>query len=87
MGNRQVERTIQTLKQTLRKVCFGNSESWDEYIWKSLLSMRTSNNRTIGRTPAEMVYGMKLMTPELWDDRNPNFSRNNESFEKKRKFL
>ncbi|OMJ20132.1 Transposon Tf2-11 polyprotein [Smittium culicis] len=74
MGNGQVERTIQTLKQILRKNCFGNSERWDEYIWKSLLAMRTSNNRTIGRTSVEMVYGMKLMTPELWDRSNPNFS-------------
>ncbi|OMJ08241.1 hypothetical protein AYI69_g11146 [Smittium culicis] len=34
--------------------------------------MRTSNNRTVGRTPAEMLYGMKLMTPEVWNSCQPN---------------
>ncbi|OMJ19059.1 hypothetical protein AYI70_g4965 [Smittium culicis] len=61
-----------TLKQALRKFCFGQSSSWDDYIWKSLLSMRTSNKRTVGRTPAEMVYGMKFMIPEVWNSCQPN---------------
>ncbi|OMJ17791.1 hypothetical protein AYI69_g7298 [Smittium culicis] len=43
--------------------------------------MRTSNNRTIGRTPAEMVYGIKIMMPELWDSRNPKILGNNETFD------
>ncbi|OMJ26859.1 hypothetical protein AYI69_g3724 [Smittium culicis] len=33
--------------------------------------MRTSTYRTIGRTPAEMVYGCKLMTPEVWGSSQP----------------
>ncbi|OMJ20514.1 Transposon Ty3-I Gag-Pol polyprotein [Smittium culicis] len=65
-ANGQVERTIQTLKQTLRKIVTEKPENWDCYLWRALLAMRTTKNRSLGRSPAEIVYGLKLLTPAVW---------------------
>ncbi|OMJ14778.1 Retrovirus-related Pol polyprotein from transposon [Smittium culicis] len=67
-ANGQVERTIQTFKQSLRKICSKDEKNWDVYIWRALLALRTSIHRTLGKTPAEIVYGLELLTPSIWED-------------------
>ncbi|OMJ18022.1 Transposon Ty3-I Gag-Pol polyprotein [Smittium culicis] len=66
-ANGQVERTIQTLKGTNRKLVKAEFHNWGGYFWKALMNIRTNYHRTIGRTPAELVYGKQLMTPAVWD--------------------
>ncbi|OLY82060.1 Pol polyprotein, partial [Smittium mucronatum] len=31
-------------------------------------ALRNSNHRTLGKTPAEIVYGLELLTPSIWED-------------------
>ncbi|OLY79736.1 Retrovirus-related Pol polyprotein from transposon 412, partial [Smittium mucronatum] len=66
-ANGQVERTIQTFKQIMKKICSDDKQNWDNYIWRTLLAMRTSINRSIGKTPAEILYGLALITPAIWE--------------------
>ncbi|OMH80614.1 Pro-Pol polyprotein [Zancudomyces culisetae] len=70
-ANGQIERSIQTLKQLLIKQTISRPGCWDAYIWRSLLTMRTTPHRTLGRSPAEIVYGLKLLTPEVWNSYIP----------------
>ncbi|OMJ27041.1 Transposon Ty3-G Gag-Pol polyprotein [Smittium culicis] len=65
-ANGQVERMIQSLKQTVKKLVAVGKESWDEVLWHALLTVRTTTNRAIGKSPAELVYGKRLMTPAIW---------------------
>ncbi|OMH82611.1 hypothetical protein AX774_g3904 [Zancudomyces culisetae] len=40
--------------------------------------MRTSYHRSLGRSPAEIVYGQRLLTPAIWEHRmNNNTEINN----------
>ncbi|OMH80608.1 Gag-Pol polyprotein [Zancudomyces culisetae] len=70
-SNGQVERSIQTLKQLLIKQTISRPENWDAYIWRTLLTMRTTIHKSLGRSPAEVVYGLKLLTPEIWSSEIP----------------
>ncbi|OMH78934.1 Retrovirus-related Pol polyprotein from transposon [Zancudomyces culisetae] len=65
-SNGQVERLNQTLKNTLIKQCRLNKENWDQYIWKSLLAIRTMRNSSTKFSPAELLYGTKIATPSTW---------------------
>ncbi|OMJ11808.1 Transposon Ty3-I Gag-Pol polyprotein, partial [Smittium culicis] len=65
-GNGQIERMVQEIKQKLKKHIYPESKNWDSYLWQSLLSIRTSTNRSIGKSPAEVVYGLQLMNPARW---------------------
>ncbi|OMH80278.1 hypothetical protein AX774_g6287, partial [Zancudomyces culisetae] len=33
--------------------------------------MRTTQHKSLGRSPAEIVYGLKLLTPEVWNSYIP----------------
>ncbi|OMJ21532.1 Transposon Ty3-I Gag-Pol polyprotein [Smittium culicis] len=87
-ANGQVERSIQTLKQTLRKLVVDKPENWDCYLWRALLAMRTTKNRTLNRSPAEIVYGLKLLTPAVWGSQEVTTTENMDTvLENRRKFL
>ncbi|OMJ16197.1 hypothetical protein AYI69_g7921 [Smittium culicis] len=66
-ANVQVERIIQTLKGTIRKLVKADFQNWDGYLWKALMNIRKNYHRTIGRTTAELFYGKQIMTPAVWD--------------------
>ncbi|OMJ17839.1 Retrovirus-related Pol polyprotein from transposon [Smittium culicis] len=68
-ANGQIERTIQTFKQALRKICNKDIQNWDIYLWRTLLALRTSVHRSIGKSPAEILYGLCLLTPSVWENK------------------
>ncbi|OMH79608.1 Retrovirus-related Pol polyprotein from transposon [Zancudomyces culisetae] len=74
-ANGQVERFNQYLKNVLSKYCYKDRHNWDKYLWKVLLTIRSTKNRNIGVSPAESLYGVKLNTPVYW---NPNVTIENE---------
>ncbi|OMH82338.1 Retrovirus-related Pol polyprotein from transposon [Zancudomyces culisetae] len=65
-ANGQVERFHRTFRNVLAKVSERNKEEWDTYIWKVLLVIRTMKNRSTDKSPAELLYGVKLQTPATW---------------------
>ncbi|OMJ21502.1 Retrovirus-related Pol polyprotein from transposon [Smittium culicis] len=79
-ANGQVERTIQTFKQALRKICNQDQDNWDIYIWRALLALRTSMHRSIGKSPAEIVYGLSLLTPAIWENQALLVPQGDENF-------
>ncbi|OMH78852.1 Retrovirus-related Pol polyprotein from transposon [Zancudomyces culisetae] len=65
-SNGQVERLNQTFKNALVKQCRKDKDNWDQYIWKTLLAIRTLRNQATQLSPAELLYGMKITTPSIW---------------------
>ncbi|OMH78370.1 Retrovirus-related Pol polyprotein from transposon [Zancudomyces culisetae] len=53
-------------RNSLVKQCRKNKENWDQYIWKSLLAIRTMRNNATKFSPAELLYGTKISTPSTW---------------------
>ncbi|OLY79966.1 hypothetical protein AYI68_g5951 [Smittium mucronatum] len=47
--------------------------------------MRTSINRSIGKTPAEIVYGLTLLTPAIWEHQPLTQDIDSETLLKERK--
>ncbi|OLY78810.1 Retrovirus-related Pol polyprotein from transposon 412 [Smittium mucronatum] len=84
-ANGQIERTIQSFKQVLRKICNEDQVNWDVYIWRALLALRTSIHRSIGKSPAEIVYGLALLTPSIWGNQKTYLDQNPEKFMEERK--
>ncbi|OMH80461.1 Retrovirus-related Pol polyprotein from transposon [Zancudomyces culisetae] len=66
-SNGQVERFNQNLKNVLSKLCYKDRQNWDMYLWKVLLTIRSTKNRNTGISPAESLYGVKLNTPVYWN--------------------
>ncbi|OMJ26206.1 Gag-Pol polyprotein [Smittium culicis] len=52
------------------------------------LTLRTSSHRTLGTTPAEIVYGLDLVTPAVWESQSlPMENGTGDNFENRVKFL
>lgn len=60
-----VERFHRTLKRLLRVLCLENGESWERHLPASLLALRTVTHTSTGFSPAELLYGKNLRTPEV----------------------
>ncbi|KFD53316.1 hypothetical protein M513_05797 [Trichuris suis] len=61
-SNGQAERTIQTLKQALRKLLSYNID-FDCCLANALFAIRTTPSRVTGRSPAESLMGRRLLSP------------------------
>ncbi|KFD66234.1 hypothetical protein M514_21521 [Trichuris suis] len=60
--NGQAERTIQTLKQALRKLLSYNID-FDCCLANALFAIRATPSRVTGRSPAESLMGRRLLNP------------------------
>eukprot|EP01088_Endostelium_zonatum_P003701 TRINITY_DN1489_c0_g1_i1.p1 TRINITY_DN1489_c0_g1~~TRINITY_DN1489_c0_g1_i1.p1 ORF type:complete len:1387 (-),score=354.22 TRINITY_DN1489_c0_g1_i1:3213-7373(-) len=61
--NGVIEKFHESLVGAIKFLCASNEENWDEYIDVSLFIFRTTNNKTIGKTPFEALYGFKASLP------------------------
>lgn len=63
-ANGQVERFNRTVLDALGARCHGEKENtWDEYIGEIQLSINTTINKSTGKSPAELLFGCKLVNP------------------------
>jgi Integrase zinc binding domain/Integrase core domain len=58
-GNGQTERTNQTIKNILSKIC-KSYDAWDHYLESALFAARTIRQKSTMFSPAELVYGRLL---------------------------
>ena len=58
--NGLVERTVQTVKQRIRKCVSEKKEHWDEHLPFILLSVRTSVQSSLKMTLFELLYGVPV---------------------------
>ncbi|GBM53236.1 hypothetical protein AVEN_47439-1, partial [Araneus ventricosus] len=59
-----VERFHRTIKRLLRVLCYKSGENWERTLPFVLLTLRTVTHESIGFSPAELVHGRNLRTPE-----------------------
>lgn len=59
-----VERYNRTLKRLLRALCIESGTDWDKHLPVILLALRNVIHESTGYSPAELVYGKNLRTPE-----------------------
>ena len=52
-----VERSIQTLKNTIAKMAYDHKDSWVNYLGPSLWAIRSTVNETVGCPPHLLVFG------------------------------
>ncbi|OMJ18274.1 Transposon Ty3-I Gag-Pol polyprotein [Smittium culicis] len=72
----------------INKTVAEKPENWDCYLWRALLAMRTTKNRSLGRSPAEIVYGLKLLTPAVWGSQEESNTDSIDTIlENRKKFL
>ncbi|OMH81073.1 Pro-Pol polyprotein [Zancudomyces culisetae] len=57
-----VERSNSRIRYGLAKICDGNYDTWEDYLLEILLGIRSSRNRSTGKTPDELLYGIPLKT-------------------------
>jgi Integrase zinc binding domain/Integrase core domain len=57
-GNGQTERTNQTVKNTISKIC-KDHQYWDHYLDSALFAVRTIKQKSTEYSPFELVYGRK----------------------------
>ena len=77
-----VERSIQTLKNTIAKMVYDNKDSWVNYLGPSLWVIRYTVNDSIGCPPHLLAFGRMSHGPvsilhEKWTgnvDASPNLS-------------
>ncbi|OMH79795.1 Transposon Tf2-6 polyprotein [Zancudomyces culisetae] len=65
-SNGQVERLNRTLMNILVKQCRIDKENWDGYMWKTLMVVRSLQNKSTKFTPAELLYGTNIQLPSTW---------------------
>lgn len=56
-ANGVVERSHQTLVNSILRLCGTNSKDWPKYVHAALLAMRCTTNRMTGYSPYFMLYG------------------------------
>ncbi|KAG8172413.1 hypothetical protein JTE90_014137, partial [Oedothorax gibbosus] len=59
-----VERWHRTLKRLLKALCVESGKDWEKILPAALLALRTVTHETTGFSPAELVHGKNLRTPE-----------------------
>lgn len=63
-ANGQVERFNRTVLNALGARCHGEKENtWDEYVDEIQLSINTTINKSTGRSPSELLFECKLVSP------------------------
>ncbi|GBM10548.1 hypothetical protein AVEN_46529-1 [Araneus ventricosus] len=60
-----VERFHRTLKRLLKVLCLQSGEDWEKNLPATLLALRTVTHESTGFSPAELVHGKNLRTPEV----------------------
>ncbi|GBN66471.1 Retrovirus-related Pol polyprotein from transposon 412, partial [Araneus ventricosus] len=60
-----VERFHRTLKRLLKVLCLQSGEDWKKNLPATLLALRTVTHESTGFSPAELVHGKNLRTPEV----------------------
>ena len=71
--NGLVERSHETLKQMLRRMCAERPKDWDRYLPALLFAVREVPQESLGFSPFELLYGRNVRGPmailrELWTD-------------------
>ncbi|GBL85876.1 hypothetical protein AVEN_147792-1 [Araneus ventricosus] len=61
-----VERFHRTIKRLLKVVCLESGDSWERTLPFALLTLRTVTHESTGFSPAELVHGKILRTPETF---------------------
>ncbi|GBO18324.1 hypothetical protein AVEN_271726-1 [Araneus ventricosus] len=54
-----------TIKRLLRVLCYESGENWERTLPFALLTLRTVTHESTGFSPAELVHGENLRTPEI----------------------
>jgi transposase InsO family protein len=62
-GNGLAESSNKTLIRIIKKLLTENKKSWDSKLKFSLWVDRISNNKSIGTSPLQMVYGTEAILP------------------------
>jgi len=61
-GNSVCERVNGTISRILTRLCLQHEQEWDVLLSQALCAYRTSVQKTLNMTPAEVLYGRKLIT-------------------------
>lgn len=59
-----IERFHRTVKRLLKVLCLENGADWEKNLPFALLVLRTTVHQSTGYSPAELVHGKNLRTPE-----------------------
>lgn len=59
-----VERFHRTIKRLLRALCLEAGPDWENNLPSALIALRTVTHESTGFSPAELVHGKNLRTPE-----------------------
>lgn len=59
-----IERWHRSVKRLLKVICLESGESWERSLPYALLALRTVTHESTGFSPAELVHGRNLRTPE-----------------------
>ncbi|KAG8184898.1 hypothetical protein JTE90_017753 [Oedothorax gibbosus] len=59
-----VERFHRSLKRLLRSLCLEAGHEWEKHLPSALMALRTVTHESTGFSPAELVFGKNLRTPE-----------------------
>ncbi|GBM97181.1 hypothetical protein AVEN_153489-1 [Araneus ventricosus] len=59
-----VERFHRTIKRLLKMLCLESGESWERTLPFALLTLRTVTHESTGLSPAELVHGKNIRTPQ-----------------------
>ncbi|GBN03908.1 Transposon Ty3-I Gag-Pol polyprotein [Araneus ventricosus] len=60
-----VERFHRTIKRMLKVLCLESGQDWEKNLPATLLVLRTITHDSTGFSPAELVHGKNLRTPEV----------------------
>ncbi|KAF8783222.1 Pro-Pol polyprotein like [Argiope bruennichi] len=60
-----VERFHKTIKRLLKVLCLESGKDWEKNLPATMLALRTVTHESTGFSPAELVHGKNLMTPEV----------------------
>lgn len=64
-ANGQVERVMQTLKNTLTTVETENDRNWQDSLGEVQLALNSTKHRVTGFSPAELLFGTSIRSLEL----------------------
>ncbi|GBN57346.1 hypothetical protein AVEN_247312-1 [Araneus ventricosus] len=60
-----VDRFHRTIKRILKVLCLESGQDWEKNLPPSLLALQTITHESTGFSPAELVHGKNLLTPEV----------------------
>ena len=59
-----IERWHRSVKRLIKVLCLENGNSWERNLPHALLALRTVTHESTGYSPAELIHGRNLRTPE-----------------------